>query len=640
MSKTFAKIGAIAVGATFALSLSVNTAGAVTVAELQAQINALMAQLASLQGGAAVSAQFTTDLTVGSTGSQVVALQQTLVAQGHLVMPAGVAYGYFGSLTKAAVMKWQAANGVSATGYFGPISRAKANAMGGTGVVPGTPVTGGATAGGTISTPGVEGTLTARLNSTPTAVKLYEGASKVAVLGVELEADISDIKVERIKLKLDDTDGDTNDRDFYRKVASRLYVMDGSTVLASADLNANTVIEESTGNFYITVTGLNHIVRKDTKKVLTVALDAMSNWDSTYNAEAWTVTVPVDGVRGVDGAGINQYSPTVAFSRDFTSEDELIGSATLQISQNSGTPKAGLVIAAEAADENEKAGVELLKFDVKAEKDAVTVTELQANIVHSATGGATTTTIYLMDGSTILDSITASALAAGTVEITFDDDFTVAAGSTRTLRIVADFVDANGTAKTYSASVAASQVTAENSAGTAITESGSATGETLTVMNAGPEITLSSKSISKTEIQFSGATSSAKATFNITLKAVGSDIYFGTQSASSTFAFQTYKGGTATTLLVASSTSWSAPSGVVTTGLSTGHSFKLQEGNTVTIPVDFLFEGRTTAGALVATDAYAVGLENVKWSPTGATTVTSDFMSGKTDWRTTSVTMP
>ena len=66
-----------------------------------------------------------TNLTVGSRGMEVSTLQQTLVSQGYLVMPSGVSYGYFGSLTQAAVVKWQKANGVTpALGYFGPVSRA------------------------------------------------------------------------------------------------------------------------------------------------------------------------------------------------------------------------------------------------------------------------------------------------------------------------------------------------------------------------------------------------------------------------------------------------------------------------------------------------------------------------------------
>lgn len=641
MLKTrIAKIAGLTLGVTFALGLSVNTAGAQTVAELQAQINALMAQLAALSGANAnVSYTFTQNLTIGSTGADVVSLQQYLVGGGYLNMPAGVAYGYFGPLTQAAVAKWQAANGVSpAVGYWGPLSRAKANSMvsgGATGTVPGTTIGGGATAGGTINTPGVEGTLTASLASTPTGVKLYEGADKVAVMGIQLEADLSDIRVERIKLKLDGTSSDQN---FYRKVAERLYIMDGSTVLASVDLNSSTVIEETSGNYYVTVTGLNFIVRKDTKKTVQVALDAMNTWDNTYDNATWTITVPASGVRGVDGAGINQYA-TATFSRDFTSQADVIANATLNLTLNPSTPSAALVIAAEGADEDEKSGVEVLRFDVKAEKDAVTITDLTATT--TLTGAADVTTIYLMDGNTVLGS-ESGPTTAGTSAVTFDNiDYVVPKDSTRTLRLVVDIQNADGTASTIVSSVVAAGITDENSVGDAVTTSGSATSETITVLNAGPEITLSSKSISKTEIQFSGATSSAKATFNVTLKAVGSDIYFGTQSASTTFGFAPYKGGTYySNTAVASSTSWSIPSGVVTSGLSTGQAFKLQEGSSVTIPVDFLFEGRESTGALLATDAYSVGLENVNWSTTGASTVGTNFMAGETAWRTSTVTMP
>src|SRR3989344_8768553 len=124
-----AKFAGIAVGATIAFGSLVPMAGAVTVAELQTQINALMAQLAILQGSTVTTVTFTQNLTIGSRGTEVTALQQVLVAQGHLVMPTGVAMGYFGSLTKAAVAKWQAANGVApAVGFWGPLSRAKYNA--------------------------------------------------------------------------------------------------------------------------------------------------------------------------------------------------------------------------------------------------------------------------------------------------------------------------------------------------------------------------------------------------------------------------------------------------------------------------------------------------------------------------------
>lgn len=70
----------------------------------------------------------TSDLTIGSENSQVMALQTFLVNNGFLTMPAGVAMGYFGSLTKTAVQAYQKSKGISTTGYVGPLTRAAMNA--------------------------------------------------------------------------------------------------------------------------------------------------------------------------------------------------------------------------------------------------------------------------------------------------------------------------------------------------------------------------------------------------------------------------------------------------------------------------------------------------------------------------------
>src|SRR3989344_5540090 len=159
------KMFATGVAFTMVLSLVAVPASAQTVAELTAQINSLLAMIAQLQAqisgggvstGGGASMMFTQNLTVGSTGSEVSALQQWLVSKGYLVMPAGVAMGYFGNLTKSALAKYQASAGITpAVGYLGPITRAKVNSLVVVPVVPGTVP--GSTG---ITTPGVEGTLT------------------------------------------------------------------------------------------------------------------------------------------------------------------------------------------------------------------------------------------------------------------------------------------------------------------------------------------------------------------------------------------------------------------------------------------------------------------------------------------------
>jgi len=167
-------------------------ANAQTTADLQAQIAALLAQIQQLQGqlgtsgSTTVNANFTRDLTVGSKGADVSALQQILISKGFLAISAPT--GFFGALTKAAVAKWQASAGISpAAGYFGPKSRAFINSTGtttgtGTGTGPGPVI---APASG----------LSVRLSSdSPAAGSLITsvgggaGAARVPVLGVTLTA--------------------------------------------------------------------------------------------------------------------------------------------------------------------------------------------------------------------------------------------------------------------------------------------------------------------------------------------------------------------------------------------------------------------------------------------------------------------
>lgn len=121
----------------------VNTQAA-TMEELQAQIAALLSQITALQaqlgtatGGTTTStACFTKLLKVGVKDAEVTMLQEKL-AMDSTIYPEGLVTGYFGSLSQAAVQKFQAKNGVvssgtpETTGYglVGPATRAKLNAL-------------------------------------------------------------------------------------------------------------------------------------------------------------------------------------------------------------------------------------------------------------------------------------------------------------------------------------------------------------------------------------------------------------------------------------------------------------------------------------------------------------------------------
>src|SRR3989338_4538476 len=135
----------IGVGLVFAFTFSfAQTAKADALSDLQAQVNALLAQIAAMKGGSGsqktgglvCSLTFTRNLTVGSTGAEVMEVQKLLNSiDGTQVATAGAGSpgnetSYFGGKTKAAVSKFQQKYGITPTaGYWVPISRAKANSL-------------------------------------------------------------------------------------------------------------------------------------------------------------------------------------------------------------------------------------------------------------------------------------------------------------------------------------------------------------------------------------------------------------------------------------------------------------------------------------------------------------------------------
>ncbi len=172
MSTMFKKFSAIGLSITTAVWLSgaVMLVPSANAALTESQIQAIVSLLssfgadattisnvdASLRGqatsgtgtGSAASTTFTRDLTMGSRGTDVKALQQFLNNNGYTVASSGVGSSgneteYFGSLTKAAVMKYQTAKGISpVAGYFGPLTRLSVNTTTGTGTGTGSDTTG------------------------------------------------------------------------------------------------------------------------------------------------------------------------------------------------------------------------------------------------------------------------------------------------------------------------------------------------------------------------------------------------------------------------------------------------------------------------------------------------------------------
>ncbi|MEI6480269.1 MAG: peptidoglycan-binding domain-containing protein [bacterium] len=576
--KTISKIAAIALVAAFVVvGAAAPKAQAATVAELQAMIAQLTQQIAALSGTTAPAATtFTSNLTVGSTGAEVSALQNFLASKGFLT---ATARGYFGALTKAAVKAYQTSKGIAAVGNVGPQTRAALNADAAVAAPAGTTTT-TTTTTGTVSTVGAEGTLSVTKGAISNST-LYEGDVKAPVLSLKVKAQSSDIKVDRIKLDLGSS------TDIYNKDLKTVYVLDeNNNVLASSALNSDTVVKDS-GEYYITLTGINYVVAKGASKYITIAADVYSS----VKAAPVNVTVALvdSAIRGTDGAGIDQYAGSAAISQTVSINTTLTDSADVKLSTDTATPATGSVIANSGSLNNEADKVTVLAFDVKAEKDNVQITDLTATT--SITTTATLTNAYLYDGSTLIASG-----AVSSNKVTFNDiNYNISKDSTKTLTLKVDVRNATADADQLTASVTASGISAQNSTGSNISVTGGATSNTLNVQKAGPVYTLvGTPALTKSAIG-NTASSSYLASFNFNVSAKGTDVVVASSSA---FAVGIFNGNSQVGSNLAAT--YEKPTSGITTNAN--GDYVIADGNTATFTASVSFTapaGAYTVGQIV-----------------------------------------
>jgi len=592
----------------------------------------------------ASAATFNVNLTVGSRGSDVIALQSALIAGGYSI-PAG-ATGYFGSQTKAAVQAYQTAHSIPSTGFVGPLTRASLN--GGVAVAPvssgcpagytctlnpGTvqqPVIGGPAA---ITTPGVPGILSVTPGPLSTSV-LNVGQTMVPVVAIRNQAQYSDIAIQSVTLDLG-----TNTT-AYNKVYSKLYVTDGTNILASVPLNASTVVQN--GNDYVVgLAGFNFVVAHGTYRDLIIKADLYGAIDSTYLTSSWPISVPAQSVRGVDGAGVNLYGPLTAFAQSITINKSLVDNAQANVSLDAASPLVASVPVTDTTN-NQYLGLPVLIFDVNAQNDNLHIHNLAVSIATTTAGAGSVNAAYLFQGST---QIMSAGVSNGVATFNNITDGTAGASipvnTTVPYTVKVDVTGVTGVAGPYGivASVVPGSSTIYNSIDGNAVITGSALGNAQTVNSAGPMFTLvGAPTISKTNVGAGGATTSTfqyTASFNVQVQAVGTDVTFGlpgtTTPAFSTVLADVYTNGADTGTVAASSgvVSFSQPTNTTAVGANTG--FVVTRNSTVTIPVTYSFTINGTSA-----NTYAVQLQGINWKA-GLLNGPTTFMANQVQWRTSAI---
>lgn len=262
-----------------------------------------VAGVAVLALAAVSSAAFSTNLTVGSTGADVTALQNWLITNGFSI-PAG-ATGYFGSQTKAALASYQKSVGLPAYGFFGPLTQAKLNGTSPVASTPSmgcpagytcTPVAGVTPVAGTsagITTPGIPGTLVYSLQSTYNGTTL-DKSKTVSIARYKLQASASDMAVTSLSFDFD--------KRLWLYVGAVTITDDNGAVIASkSNLSSADFSELTVGTKYRLTVPVNYIVKKAASQYLTVNVTALSATDRTSSD---TISLVSSQARAVDGTGV------------------------------------------------------------------------------------------------------------------------------------------------------------------------------------------------------------------------------------------------------------------------------------------------------------------------------------------------
>ncbi len=332
-SKLF--VAFVAVAMLFTL---VTPAKAATAAELQQMINDLLAQVASLQGqvGQDSSAPgvrsvcpftWTRSLNVGATGADVMKLQQFLNSDTDTRVSAsgvgsvGAETQYYGPATAAAVSKMQVkyrsdilspAGLVNPTGFFGPGTMAKANAL----CVQGAPAGDDTTGDDDMSddtTSGDDDMSSSDLSGEASLDKftandgddteLEEGQEDAAVADMKVRFSDGDGMVTRMDVILDPGAGNDTKKPWKTFDEVSLWV-DGKKVADVDASDKDNYLDDSLAGDAASIrfSGLDLVGMEDEDVVVTVGVTVQSSVDGANDGEDWEVYT--DEIRYIDGSDV------------------------------------------------------------------------------------------------------------------------------------------------------------------------------------------------------------------------------------------------------------------------------------------------------------------------------------------------
>lgn len=497
-------------------------ADATTIARVQA---ALTGQNTGGSGSGGVCPVLTRSLSQGATGEDVRQLQRFLNANAATRVAvsgagsAGLETTYFGPATHAAVVRFQAANGVSPIGVVGPATRAAVAAVcGGTQPSP--------SPSPSPSPRGSEGQLKSFSTiGADVENEVREGEDRVNVLGIEFDANDSDMTINRVDVEFEKVGGSGSNR-LERYISSVSLWLDGKR-LASQNVSRS---NEDDDVYKFRFTGLNAVVEEGKEGRLYVAVDALNNIDSTDQDTQWSVSIPSSGIRATDTLGISDTYAGQDLSENFSFGEQTVG--TLRLSAGRDNPDDDIV----TVDEDRRTDdVLLVEFELRARNQDIEIEDLPVSLGiggNAAHVGEIVRSVTLMRGNREIKTKSVPS-NAGTYEvITFDNiNLTIDEGDTETFRVIADIQERRGEfheGDTLTASTTASLSgwDVEDARGESVDPTGSVTGGTLSFFTTGMQARVLSTSAVRTNGTVAGGADSVDFIIRFSVTALGDeDIY-------------------------------------------------------------------------------------------------------------------
>ena len=649
------KRGVVAVlGIALALTLLVPApyARAQTSAELQSQINQLLATIAQLQaqlggtvsGGTCPAGGWTRDLGQGSSGADVLALQRFLNGSPDTRLAAagagspGMETQFYGPVTAAAVSKFQVKYRaevltplglVNPTGYFGAASRAKANSLCVTTVPPTTP---GDDDDDDDNDPlgGGEASLE-NFDVKSEETNLSEGDDDQEVMTVEFDVEDGDAEVNRIDLAFDHVSGGDDDPwDVFENIS---IMVDGDEV-ASMDISDEDDWDEDepeSGDYRIRITDIDDfIVREGDTAEFTVALSVAGSVDDADTGVEWEIFVPDDGIRATDSVNISHYigdtDDVVSFDIDeeggddelmVRSSDEDPDATTLQLDEDDRSDWL-TVFAFDLDTEDAESDIEIGSIPVEVEFSAGTYNEF----VNDAR--------LVIDGEEFDDfTVTNGGTDTATLTFEFDnDDFVIDASDRVTAELEIEFkaLEDADEGTTLVSSVSGDDIEAEGADDLEADQlGGSATSETHTLRTTG--VTLSEVETSESVRDNDTAADTGIYTIQFEVTAFEEDIYVNRSAASGTS-----MGTAGVNFLVEDSDGDQVAAGSESAALSStadtvGTRYRVSEGETETFTL-------TVSYTPDADDFYRVQLYSVNFNTENANPDTQQRALPEQDYET------